>query len=982
MIPSMHGEPARVPSVATAPKANTDLTKELNYEKIIKLFTNRHTCELYDRQIAVINRVCRHNPNGFYIKDLPYIQQMFGFAKQNVESGMNIFVDPLCSLIKLCGKPFLRSKANEDLIMTQFIVDNLKVIGDMLFVDHIGVQLTAAQALQSIAKGKDLQRVVSKKNTAVDDLRTPPAQFYQQLLCTSGVVETAVIVLNREIEELFSFDTDGDGIISEQEMFRFRVVNDADMENDAAKYVAAKGKDEEEQDDESSTPAPYLMLTLMKALREFSTHAQNAAVITKLGGLQNMVKVLGSISDFHEQLLLVTCEVLWNVLEHCDSAVRLQGGSVMQKQVAEAFRESNSIEIICKKSTFQVLHNLLVRILSSGYRKKDKELRNELLIVSHLLSQHPPALEHFKTTGYLQTLLDFSTAPDLPPGQVAPDMAHNMHNFGTCNEEDFELKQLMWGLLGRLVESGASDENAQANLEIVGESQLVETLLMYISVPLPQGLGKWAPTQLKSLQLQALSLLCLIVPLDYAAYDGLGGSETVAQYMRVASSPDVLGNVNIDSELQNASLKVLLHTCKLKNFKTQLGEAGSIETMLDLFTDPSKPGTVRRDAISVISRMCAGGHVANQQRFRRAGGVAALRDSLGYKKEDAAKNNFMIFAVVSCIWNVVIGNRQSEARLVDIEGVDALLDLLEVCPVVMRKQLLGVLADLCKNPKASRMFRAWKSDISMKGATTLLLELWEAEEKRNGVSRTDKGLLNNLDRPLDAAKAKQVNADSDEPTDADQLTGNAPPIAGPEGGGVEEDPEASPAFARLSQALQAARELDDSEQRLKDSVEATDMRCTIFSVLASVGFDEVEDGLAIHEHMTFACARQYPEFRKGQQWLDVKGGLKAQEVAPISADFLLIESKVEEAFNIAMHTKCLQKGLLDSKVGADANDEQAFFNSILLQKEQELQQQLLMKKNKTSKSSMKSRLEAKQKKADMLKKSLQKDETMDAALAV
>jgi hypothetical protein len=45
----------------------------------------------------------------------------------------------------------------------------------------------------------------------------------------------------------------------------------------------------------------------------------------------------------------------------------------------------------------------------------------------------------------------------------------------------------------------------------------------------------------------------------------------------------------------------------------------------------------------------------------------------------------------------------------------------------------------------------------------------------------------------------------------------------------------------------------------------------------------------------------------------------------------------------------------------------------LLQKEQEqeLQQQLLMKKNKTSKSSMESRLEAKQKKADMLKKSLQ-----------
>ena len=50
----------------------------------------------------------------------------------------------------------------------------------------------------------------------------------------------------------------------------------------------------------------------------------------------------------------------------------------------------------------------------------------------------------------------------------------------------------------------------------------------------------------------------------------------------------------------------------------------------------------------------------------------------------------------------------------------------------------------------------------------------------------------------------------------------------------------------------------------------------------------------------------------------MEGGLEAQEVAPISAGFLLIESKVEEAFNITMHTKCLQKGLLDSRAGAGA----------------------------------------------------------------
>merc|ERR1712028_324045 len=112
------------------------------------------------------------------------------------------------------------------------------------------------------------------------------------------------------------------------------------------------------------------------------------------------------------------------------------------------------------------------------------------------------------------------------------------------------------------------------------------------------------------------------------------------------------------------------------------------------------------------------------------------------------------------------------------------------------------------------------------------------------------------------------------------------------------------------------------------------------------------------------------------------GELQDECVDPISADALLMESKLEQVFNTAMATKCMQKSLLDSKSEEDNATENQFFSSILLQKERELQAQLLMKKARMSKTSMKARLEAKQKKADMLKKSLQKDKTMEAALAV
>lgn len=536
-----------------------------------------------------------------------------------------------------------------------------------------------------------------------------------------------------------------------------------------------------------------------------------------------------------------------------------------------------------------------------------------------------------------------------------------MHNFGTAGEEDFELKQLMWGLVCKLAEGD------QHNLQIVQDSQLIDTLLLYITDPLPATLHKWAPTQLKALQLQALSLLCTLVPLSPQVYERLGGNKTTLTFLQVASSPNVLNQVVSDIELQHAALKLLLHSCNLMDFQDRLGDYGAIQAMLDLFEDGSVPIAVRRDAVSVISRMTTNGHQTNQDSFRRSEGVAALKSCLNYSKEDALSNNFLIVAVVGAVWNAVVGNRRSEARLLQLEGVDALLDLLEVCPNVMRNQVLGVLADLCRNPKAAPFFRAWKSDLSMKGAAQLLLSLWVEEEDRLGVARNNSGLLNSLDRPLDGDTASAGGAAQSQAQAPDPNSSPGPPDAHP--------------IARLKEALQAAKDMTENEQQLKSAVSQQDMRAKIYAVLASVGFDLVADELAIAEKMTFAVVERYPDFRQGQLWLDVKKELQDECVDPISADALLMESKLEQVFNTAMATKCMQKSLLDSKSEEDNATENQFFSSILLQKEQELQAQLLMKKARMSKTSMKARLEAKQKKADMLKKSLQHDATMEAALA-
>lgn len=50
--------------------------------------------------------------------------------------------------------------------------------------------------------------------------------------------------------------------------------------------------------------------------------------------------------------------------------------------------------------------------------------------------------------------------------------------------------------------------------------------------------------------------------------------------------------------------------------------------------------------------------------------------------------------VVDCIWNAVVGTRKNEIRFLDAGGLFALLDCLEVAPMILKRQIIGCLADL------------------------------------------------------------------------------------------------------------------------------------------------------------------------------------------------------------------------------------------------------------------------------------------------
>merc|ERR1719326_703014 len=209
----------------------SDGSKQLDYGKMLSVFHNKHTATMFDRQVFLLRRVCRHNLGGFYIGDLPMIKEFLSLAVQRSREGHPEFVDPVCALLDIMGLPFRQSSANEKILKVESIADTLVTVGNLLLEPQNMIQMAAVDALTRFARaegcsdprdvaamiGIDEDETSKQQEMYLDDARQPARILNQNQLRNSGVLQLVIEALKREVTELLTFDTDGDGQISAAE---------------------------------------------------------------------------------------------------------------------------------------------------------------------------------------------------------------------------------------------------------------------------------------------------------------------------------------------------------------------------------------------------------------------------------------------------------------------------------------------------------------------------------------------------------------------------------------------------------------------------------------------------------------------------------------------------------------------------------------------------------------------------------------------
>ena len=89
-----------------------------------------------------------------------------------------------------------------------------------------------------------------------------------------------------------------------------------------------------------------------------------------------------------------------------------------------------------------ILKALLEALIVTGHRTKDKELRNEVLIVASLIARHKKSHGFFRTTGLLELLLTYATAAETDTPTPA-----DPHNFASVLAPDLEVGKVMCGVV-------------------------------------------------------------------------------------------------------------------------------------------------------------------------------------------------------------------------------------------------------------------------------------------------------------------------------------------------------------------------------------------------------------------------------------------------------------------------------------------------------------------------------------------------------
>ncbi|KAM3596497.1 uncharacterized protein V6R79_015548 [Siganus canaliculatus] len=624
---------------------------------------------------------------------------------------------------------------------------------------------------------------------------------------------------------------------------------------------------------------PAIKLQLLQTLQILSSSSDmNCMSMLKARGAETICLHMNE-PDPSGQLLVRSSEILWNLLERgCKEEVTAQLSSLeCVTSLKEAF-----------------LHQI-----TSSCQQFDLQLINDLLMITTLIAENPnPALVESLFAKQLVVLVTF---PELK--SHSPLVQNLKLNFCT---DALKMKKLMLDLLVLMSKDLAA-------LQLYKEEKVMLALLMLVK-PLPASSERrsasrhWSCTQLEELQLHALTCLASIAPLMLDDYRSFQGNTCLLLLLDWCLRQDGLFGQNLDSTGLKGSKKVhVWHCLRVMRSVTSSGEdtvnqdlcdQGIISQLLGILmqmeASPDEEDVVilgiKTDIQMILSTLCE-----SDMHRKELFGSEGVEMTLHFLKKGSSKfysglgHNRLVLSTVDCVWSCIVGCYTTEDYFLAKEGVFLLLDLLKSSPSCVHGIILATLLDLCDNPNALSHILNWR-DHADGTAPGLLLELWREEEEELNVSRSRRGVITDLQRPILSLHQQ------------------------------EKSPPSFPAAASSAALLELSENL----------------RSKIYSIFCKLGFQDLPGLSAIH-YVTLSVVRRYLDFKVGEVWEEISRELRSEGVRPITPDEEALARICQIPEDTAKRVVEEQNNILELQEKEEINKETLVYTEIMsLQKQDEL----------------------------------------------
>ncbi|KAM6134739.1 LOW QUALITY PROTEIN: cilia- and flagella-associated protein 69 [Pterocles gutturalis] len=415
-------------------------------------------------------------------------------------------------------------------------------------------------------------------------------------------------------------------------------------------------------------------LWVLKALQHLSSSGVNCRLMMKAQAASRLCLYLNGV-DSSGQLLFRSSEILWNLLENTSKE--------------EVVNQLSSLECV------HALKEVFVDLLMHGFRHYDRQLRNDLLVITTLLAENPaaPMIE----SGFTELLIALATFTEVKiPNPLVKGLKL------TYSYEDFELKKLLFNVIGVLSKDPCA-------VQLLSESDVMPALLYYVKPNQKPGFHDWSAAQYEELQLHAIAILASVAPLLVDKYLSCQANTLLLVFLEWCIGQDPFfgqgnsfhgtgGRGNKLAQMRY-SLRVLRSVVSLYDDAVNLNlcDQGAISQLLDILKYAANKTKEKEDAILLeiqadilflLSVLCENDH---------------------HRKLKQRKN----------LYNVI----------------------------------LGILVEFCDNPKTTSHISTWRGEDQT--AASLLIQLWREEELELGVKRDRYGRIVDMKRPIASSFQKQ-----------------------------------------------------------------------------------------------------------------------------------------------------------------------------------------------------------------------------------